>query len=359
MNPLIVPFFISHRGCSHRCVFCNQATISGSDGTFPSTVEVVAKIDAYRRTAGGRPLEVAFYGGTFTALPRLVQQRLLHPLQSLLASGTVASVRVSTRPDAIDQDIAATLRDMGVGVVELGVQSMDDRVLENAGRGHTAADVAAACGVLHREGVAVGIQLMVGLPGDSPGGSLETLRRVLDLKPAFLRLYPTLVMAGTELAEMYRNGVYQPLTLDEAVGCCKVLLHEALRADVPVIRCGLQDTPALGKTGSCIAGPHHPAFRQLLDGALFYDLMVRLAGDVPVAEKLVLTCAASRVSAVAGQRRTNLQRLHRECGLRVAAIREESGFSPCELGMSAGNFVRKGNLVQDLTYRMEDICRGR
>ncbi len=353
MKPLIVPFFISHRGCPHRCVFCDQTTISGSPGDIPSSTEILAKIAAFRDAAGERPVEAAFYGGTFTALPLSVQRRLLLTLWPLIVSGGLHSVRISTRPDAIDPDMIPFLRDMGVRTVELGVQSMDDRVLGGAGRGHDAAATVSACRALQKAGVSVGVQLMVGLPGDTPAGALVSLRRVLALHPAFLRIYPTLVIAGTRLEELYRAGEYTPLTLEGAVRCCKVMLLEALRAGVPVIRSGLQDSPELRDPGKVVAGPHHPAFRQLLDGELFYDLMLELAGEAPAYRPLTLVCAPARVSDVTGQLRSNIRRLWRSRGLRIAAIKTDPHFASLDLQVMSDSFVRKGNIVHDLTYRTE------
>jgi histone acetyltransferase (RNA polymerase elongator complex component) len=353
MKPLIVPFFISHRGCPHRCIFCDQTTISGSAGDIPATAEILAKISAYRDTAAGRPIEAAFYGGTFTALPCSVQQRLLQPLQPLIVAGTLQGVRISTRPDAVDPDIVHFLKEMGVRTVELGVQSMDDGVLARAGRGHTAADSATACHALQAAGMAVGVQIMVGLPGDTPARALASLRRVLALKPGFLRIYPTLVIAGTRLEGFYQAGEYAPLTVDGAVRCCKILVLEALRAGVPVIRSGLQDTPELRNPGNVVAGPHHPAFRQLVEGELFFDLLLELTGEAPHDRPLTLVCAPSRISDVAGQRRANVQRLYRSRGLKIAAIKGDPLFSPLDLQVTSDSFVRKGNIVHDLAYRAE------
>ena len=258
----IVPFFISHRGCPHRCIFCDQEKIAGSNGTFPSAAEIRDKVAAYRRTSGCREVEVAFYGGSFTSIPHEDQLRLLHPLQELLAAGEVSSIRISTRPDALDAAAAAFLHASGVATVELGVQSMDDAVLEQSERGHCAADVEKAVACLKGEGISVGLQLMPGLPGDSGEISVSSLMRVLDLQPDFLRIYPTVVVAGTPLSRRYAEGRYCPLTLEGAVRLCKILLHRALLARVPVVRIGLQPTTDLSRRGAILAGPYHPAFRQ-------------------------------------------------------------------------------------------------
>jgi len=349
MGSVIVPFFISQQGCPHQCVFCNQQRISGATGGVPSTAEILARIAYYRESAGNVPVEVAFYGGTFTNIPREVQERLLLPLQPLLASGAVVSVRISTRPDAIGSGVAEFLIGMGVRTVELGVQSMDDEVLSLAGRGHTATHAIDATRTLRRAGLSVGIQLMPGLPGDTAGKALASLDRVLALGPEFLRIYPALVIAGTRLADLYRSGDYQPLPLADAVRICKVMLHRALAADVRVIRIGLQANVELDG-GSVLAGPYHPAFRQLVESDICYDLLVKLVASRNAVSPVSVFCAPSRVSDVVGQRRANLLRLSREHGVKVAAVRGDPLLSPMEIVVDQGNGMRKGNMVPDLEY---------
>lgn len=350
---MIVPFFISHRGCPHQCVFCNQQRISGAEGTLPEACEILDRITVY--TASGRkgPVEVAFYGGTFTSLARVDQERMLFPLRPLLASGAVSAVRVSTRPDAIDAETVAFLRENGVGIVEVGVQSMDDEVLAMAGRGHVAADVERAAAVLQDAGIAVGVQLMPGLPGDTPAVSLHSLRRVLRLHPAFIRIYPTVVVDGTVLADMYRSGRYSPLGLSAAVSLCKIMLHEAMKADVPVIRIGLQPTADLEAPGAVLAGPWHPAFRQLVEGELLYDLAERLTAGFPGGSEVSIICAPSRVSDVVGQRRRNLERLRDHRGVRVTGVAGSTSLSPFALEIVHSGGTIAGNILEHLTYEQE------
>lgn len=319
MRAPIVPFFISHQGCPHRCIFCDQQTISGAAGGFPAPGELLARIERYV-DSGRRPLEVAFFGGTFTSLPRGEQERLLAPLQPLRAAGTVGAIRVSTRPDALTAETVAFLARMGVTVVELGVQSMADKVLAAAGRGHTAADVERAFALLHAGGLAAGAQLMPGLPGDSAELTLASLRRVLALGPALLRIYPTLVIAGTRLAEEYRQGTYVPLSLAEAVTLCAAMLLECKKGGVPVIRLGLQAAEELAAPGAVLAGPWHPAFRQLVESELWYSLLVRLVSGLASGTVITVNCPSGRVSDVVGQRRGNLERLRAECGVAVARV---------------------------------------
>ncbi|HEY5973884.1 MAG TPA: radical SAM protein, partial [Geobacteraceae bacterium] len=266
----IVPFFIPHQGCPHRCVYCDQRAVTGRIETLPTTTTLLATIADYRRTANDGPLEVAFYGGTFTALSLDLQESLLEPLQPLLVEGLVAAIRVSTRPDAITAAGAAMLREHGVGLVELGIQSLAESVLEQSDRGYGAAAVEQAFALLRAAGLKVGAQLMPGLPGDGPDTTQTTMARIIGLKPDLLRIYPTLVLAGTRLAELFQAGTYQPLTIAEAVAICKEMVQLAAVAGIPVGRVGLQPTAELAAPGVVLAGPYHPAFRQLVEGVRWF-----------------------------------------------------------------------------------------
>lgn len=345
MKPLIVPFFISHQGCPHKCVFCDQERISGQSSGLPATAEVLETIERFAASAVGRPLEVAFYGGTFTSLPRDEQDRLLAPLQPLIAKGRVASVRLSTRPDAVDDDTARFLAGRGVTIVELGVQSMDGEVLESAGRGHGAAHVERAFASLGSAGVAVGAQLMPGLPGDTPEKSLESLDRVLALGPACLRIYPTVVLAGTRLADLWRSGSYSPLGLDDAVSLCGAMLRRCLAASVPVIRIGLQPTEELERPGTILAGPWHPAFRQLVESELFRGLLERLAMDVPAGSGIEVACSPRRISDVAGQHRCNISRLRERFGVVVRRIVGDNRLPPYGLEIFYSGKIIAGSVL--------------
>ena len=345
MRPITVPFFISHQGCPHQCVFCNQVRIAGTAGGIPDDEALRAKVGAYRETSGGNPVEVAFFGGSFTAIPADDQERLLGPLQPLRERGEVSRIRISTRPDAIDSEHLAWLRGMGVATVEIGIQSMDDAVLDRSGRGHTAAQVVTACRLVKEAGMTLGAQLMPGLPGDTPALSMASLHEVLSLYPDFLRIYPTLVIAETRLAELYRTGEYVPLSLAGAVTLCKTLLRAALVAGVPVIRIGLQPTAELDCDGSVLAGPYHPAFRQLVEGELCLDLCRKLTTGLPRGTRVTIFCAPPRVSDVAGQRRYNLEALHRD-GVHVTSIIADPDLPRQELRVEAGVICRRGNLLE-------------
>lgn len=346
MKSLVVPFFIPHLGCPHRCVFCDQEKIAGARPILPSPHEITARIYEYRGSAPGRSVEVAFFGGTFTALPRADQERLLAPLQPLIAGGEVVKVRVSTRPDAVSADDASFLKRMGVRLVELGVQSMDDEVLELSGRGHQASHVEEAFRHLKKAGIAVGAQLMPGRPGDTEARSLASLERVLKLEPACLRIYPALVLEGTELARRYREGGYAPLSLPAAVTVGKQMLRAALKHGVPVLRIGLHPSIELAAPGVVLAGPEHPALGQLLESELYYDAARILAAEIPRGSRVVLSCHPRRISDLIGQRRRNLARLQEEFGIEVAAVQPREGLGRTVVALAWGGGERSVDLLE-------------
>ncbi len=356
MKKLTVPFFISHRGCPHRCVFCDQVKISGSAEELPEESELREKIAEYRNSGKRRLTEVAFFGGSFTALPLMVQERLLRPLQSLIDAGDVDGIRVSTRPDCIDAAATVFLKKQGVTTVELGAQSMDDDVLFSSGRGHGSRETEAAVSCLKESGITVGVQLMPGLPGDTPAKSLASLHRVLALKPDFLRIYPTLVIAGTPLEESYRQSSYIPMTLDEAVRLCKVMLLESMRQNVPIIRMGLQPTDELQKCGVIVAGPYHPAFRQLVDAELCLDLLSQIISYAPhSADPVTVFCSPSRISDVIGQNKSNKRLLKMRFGLNFTGVLPDTEMSQVELRVEFGGRKMTGNMLHDLQYGPE-VC---
>jgi histone acetyltransferase (RNA polymerase elongator complex component) len=351
VKKVTVPFFISHQGCTHTCIFCDQRTISGFSGEIPSNEDILAKIATWQSTAGERPLEVAFFGGSFTAMPVAVQDHLLQPLQPLLATGAIESVRISTRPDYIDAATVARLSGLGVTTIELGVQSMDDDVLDRAVRGHSAAASEAAIHSIKAGGLSVGAQLMPGLPGDTPAISFQTLKRVIAAGADFLRIYPVLVLRGTELARRFEAGEYIPMTLEAGVQLCKVLLHEAMLSAVPVIRIGLQADEGLNKN-TVLGGCWHPSLGRLTRSELYYDLLCKLMSPIPSGLPCTIHCHPSRISEVTGQGRINLTRL----GERVASaqVQADETLAKEELAVYSAGQSSKGNIVTDLHYTINE-----
>ncbi len=260
---LIIPIFIPFGGCTHQCVFCNQAGITGRDD-LPSTSEIPVTIEEHLGTwRGTGRREVAFYGGSFTGLSEGAQRAYLEVVKPYLDDNRIDGIRLSTRPDYISPTSLALLKEYGVETVELGLQSMDDKVLKLSGRGHLASDTVSAVELLKSEGFTVGLQLMPGLPGDTAELAVKTAKEAIKLAPDFVRVYPTLVIKDTPLFKLYERGDYEPWELEDMVSVCKEILSLFKEAGIKVIRVGLQTTEELRR--DFVAGPMHPSFRQLIE----------------------------------------------------------------------------------------------
>ena len=270
----IFPVFIPHAGCPHRCLFCAQDRTTGRTAV-PAPGEVAAWLESVIPARGEG--DIAFYGGTFTLLPTPLQSDYLAIARRYLDRGRVSGLRISTRPDALDAACVARLVECGVTTVEIGCQSFCANVLAASGRGHSPEAIAPAVLRCREAGLAVGLQLLPGLPGGDAGEALASLQRALDLAPDFLRIYPAVVLSGSGLAELWQRGEYCPWGLDQAVEVCADLLQQCFRAGVPVIRLGLQQDELL--QASILAGPHHPAFGQLVRSRLWRRALAAAGGD--------------------------------------------------------------------------------
>ena len=307
LKPLVIPVFIPHRGCPHQCLFCNQNAITGrtADGV-PQEIE--RTITTWLTRSHSRTgVQVAFYGGSFTCLPEGKQEQMLGAVQPFLRRGDVHCIRLSTRPDCVDSESCAFLKRMGVAIVELGLQSLDDDVLLRSRRGHTAEDCRRAVRVLKEAGIEVGVQLMPGLPGESGPSFFNGVRAVIDLAPAFVRLYPALVVNHSGLAEMYRLGDYRPLSLNRAVALCRRAKELFVRAGIRVVRVGLQPSATLEQ--ELLAGPYHPAFGELVAARDWFRRIRALFAGSPAEGKLTVQISERDLSAFLGPKRMNMQRL--------------------------------------------------
>jgi histone acetyltransferase (RNA polymerase elongator complex component) len=319
-KPLIVPIFLPHAGCPHRCVFCNQNAITRVPSGFPGNAELVSTIERFLGYGHKRKAvrQIAFFGGNFLGLDPTAVASLLSSAQGFVKAGRVDGIRFSTRPDSIDRRRLDLLSPYSVGTVELGVQSMIDDVLHRCRRGHTAAQTVAAVKRLKDDGYAVGLQVMVGLPGDSTQRALESARRLIDLQPEFVRIYPTLVLEGSPLAEWYRRGQFTPLSLDGAVDLVKTLYLMFVRHGIPVVRMGLQAERDLAEGGDVVAGPWHPAFGHLVQSRIYLD--AALAALKSDAGPMRIYVNPNSLSKMRGYKNRNLAKLRSECRSRKIEI---------------------------------------
>lgn len=307
----ILPIFVPHAGCPNQCVFCDQKRISGS--LFSASADTVT--EALAGLPAGAGYELAFYGGSFTAIPVREQESLLSAAAPALMNGRIASLRVSTRPDAVDEEVLDRLKFYGVKTVELGAQSMDDEALRQSGRGHTAADTERAAQLVRAAGLGLILQMMTGLPGSTEEKDVETARRLCTLQPDGVRIYPTVILRHTALEAMWRAGTYREHTVEDAVRvCCRILpLFE--EAGIPVIRLGLNPSEELSG-GAAVGGAYHPALGELVLSRRMREQAEALLRDVPPDDCITLAVAPERLSAMIGQHRENVLWLMERFSLR-------------------------------------------
>jgi len=312
-KPLIIPVFIPHSGCPHQCAFCNQSIITSETHPLPDAIFIQKEVDHFLRFKGNRSqVQLAFFGGNFLGLPPKTIVDLLACAQQLVRENKIDEIRCSTRPDTISESTLEIVKNYDLTTVELGVQSMDDRVLEQARRGHTREDTRNAAHLLKTYGIKTGMQMMVGLPGDTSQTALDTAAAICRLKPDFMRIYPLIVLEGSLLTRWYRQGQYTPMELSESVSLVKELYKIFTEHKIPVIRMGLQASDLLQDPESMVAGPWHPAFGHLVFSELFLDKTlaeIKKRYPVMVPEKLSLIVHPASQSRLRGDKNHNVQLL--------------------------------------------------
>ena len=344
MKHINVALFVVHKGCPHTCSFCNQRSISGS------TVEITAEVHEAAATAikslseseaaGG---EIAFFGGSFTMVERGYMISLLEAAYEYVSKGIFKGIRLSTRPDGIDPEICEILKRYGVTAVELGAQSLSDRVLTMNERGHTAADVEAAHAMLRGYGFETGLQMMTGLYGSEDADSIETARRIVEMHPDTVRIYPTVVLRGTRLCELAESGEFKPKGLPETVELCSKLIPMFENAGIKVIRVGLHSGGGVEK--GFVAGAYHPALRELCEGRIYLNAALERLGGLP-SGRYLLGVAPGENSKMTGQRKCNIIAL-RERGW-DCTVKCREGLKKYEVDAAAlpGQAADKGQVIR-------------
>lgn len=316
----IIPVFVPHLGCPNDCVFCNQRRISGEQlPAGPDTVKNAIENAAFLPAGGKRQL--AFYGGSFTAIPVVQQEALLAVAKRCLDRGDISSIRLSTRPDAIDHEVLNRLRFFGVETIELGAQSLDDEVLMLSGRGHTAEDVENASRLIKSRGFKLILQMMTGLPGDTPEKDIETAKKIIALKPDGVRIYPTVIVRDTALFDMWQAGSYPEHTVDAAVQVCAELLPLFEAAGIPVIRLGLNPTDDLSG-GDAAGGAYHPALGELVKSRIMLRQAEPLFAGIEPESRVTLEVGRGKSSQMVGQRRSNILYLKEKFALKELKVKE-------------------------------------
>ena len=315
MKHYIIPIFVPHLGCPNDCVFCNQKSISGQQKMITKE-EIKNTIDFYLENIKDKQAkkEVAFFGGSFTGIDVEKQEEFLQTAYGYIKKGKIDSIRISTRPDYIDKTILKRLKKYKVKTIELGVQTANDYILKQCKRNHTFEDVKKASKLIRWYGFNLGHQMMVGLPDSTKIDEINTARELIKLKPKMVRIYPVLVIKNTRLEKDYLDGKYKPLTVIQAVETCKEIVPMFMKKGIEVIRIGLQNTDEITdpsiKGSEVVAGPYHPAFRQLVESSLWYDNIIEKMKELNVkVKKVKITVNPKDVNNVIGHKRENIDKL--------------------------------------------------
>ena len=325
----IIPIFVPHLGCPNNCTFCNQKRISGQT-KMVTAKDVKETIEYYLKNFkdNHKYVEVAFFGGSFTAIDKEKQIELLEAAQEYIENKLVNSIRISTRPDCIDKGILKRMKKYHVKTIELGVQSTNNYILSKCKRGHTGEDVKKASKLIRRYGFILGHQMMVGLPESTKQDEVNTAKELIRLKPKIVRIYPVLVIKDTELADEYNRGEYTPLTVGQAVERCKEIVDLFNRNKINVIRIGLQNTEEISdpstEKSSVVAGPYHPAFRQLVESSMWYEAIVAKIKKVNAKVKKVKILANDiNINNIIGHKKENIEKLKEIYDVDVVIERDE------------------------------------
>ncbi len=332
----IIPIFVPHEGCPHNCVFCNQRKIAQDTSVSAADVENTLSVAFENSDCVGA--EIAFYGGSFTAIDVERQEELLSAAAPYIEKGLSSGIRISTRPDCIDETCLKRLKRFGVHTIELGAQSMCDDVLLKAGRGHTAKDVCDASKLIKAHGFHLGLQVMTGLPSDTLDKTIETAEETAALSPDFVRIYPVVVVTDTPLYDMWKAGQYTPLTVSEAADRAGAMLEIFLNAHIDVIRIGLNPNEELSG-GGAVAGGYHPALGEMARSRVYRQKAEELLSPAKFnGGEAVLTVGKGCTSLMTGIKRENITYLIKtygdRCGFSRITIREDDALARYEVKCS-------------------------
>lgn len=304
-----IPIFIPQLACPFQCVFCDQEKITAR-GHIPGILETRNTIEEYLKSfpKGKKHVEIGFFGGTFTGIPVEEQEKYLQVAHDYLEKGLLQGIRLSTRPDYIDEPRLQLLKKYGVTTVELGAQSCDDEVLIQSARGHTAEDIEMASRLIINKGFRLGLQMMIGLPGDTLEKAVFTAKKIIELGAVETRIYPLLVIKDTTIEKWYHQGKYTPLSLEETLSWLKELILLFEDSGVEVTRVGLHSSVGLETGKELIAGPWHPSIRELAMTELWWDRLNVLTAFEGI-DELRITVHPSQYNFAVGYYGKNRKRL--------------------------------------------------
>lgn len=338
----IIPVFVPHSGCPFDCIFCNQKKITGLDTTLTAN-QIEEQIKDYAQSIGekmDKHIEIAFFGGSFTGIDKDKQIEFLEIASRWYEDGYVDDIRLSTRPDYINTEILTCLRKYNVTIIELGVQSLDEEILKKSFRGHSPESVLEASKLIKEMGFKLGLQMMLGLPGDNFYRAMDTAKKLISYGPDFVRIYPTLVIRGTQLEELFLRGNYKPLDVDTAVSISKELYKLFNKNNIPIIRIGLQPTENIMEGRDVIAGPFHPAFRQLVVAEIYKESIDDfLASYEEKINKIKFYVNPRSVSNVVGMKKSNINYFRSKYGVKEIEISKDSDLLKNEIKIQLNDNV--------------------
>ncbi|MBE7037816.1 MAG: radical SAM protein [Ruminococcaceae bacterium] len=326
MKTFNIPIFVPHKGCPHDCIFCNQKRITGQilDITAQDVINTIEEnLASINSIEGKKYIEIAFFGGSFTAIEKSLRQSLCKIAHTYLKEGRINGIRCSTRPDCIDDEILKELKEYGFTAIELGVQSTDDEVLLKSGRGHNSKATFYASKLIKEYGFSLGLQMMIGLLGDTYEKSIKTAKDIISLKPDCVRVYPTLVIKDTHLYDMMQNGTYTPITLDYTVKILAEILDMFYKEKINVIRVGLQTTDEVNE--KTVTGPYHPAIRELAEGEIFKNKIEKFILENNLKNTKIIIFASSRnISKISGQNKKNSRYFYQKYKIKTKYVTDNT-----------------------------------
>ncbi|MCF0125439.1 MAG: radical SAM protein [Clostridia bacterium] len=339
----IIPIFVPHLGCPNDCIFCNQKSISGQK-TQMTSKEAKEIIENYLKEMNNQEaqIEIAFFGGSFTAIEKEKQEELLSVAYEYIENKKVDSIRISTRPDCIDKSTLKMLKKYKVKTIELGVQSANDYVLKRANRGHTFEDVKKASRLIRLYRFNLGHQMMIGLPESTRIDEINTAKALIKLKPKMIRIYPVLVVKNTKLEKEYKDGKYEPLTVVQAVETSKEIVKLFIKKKIDIIRIGLQNTDEItepqNEESQVVAGPYHPALRQLVESGLWYDVILKKIKKLNTkVKKVEVVVNPVDANNVIGHKKENVKKLREIYNVEMV-LKQEQKMKP---GKSKINIIEE------------------
>ncbi|CCL85530.1 radical SAM protein [Clostridioides difficile] len=353
MKKRIIPIFVPHKGCPHDCIFCNQKKITGvsADVTSEDARNIIEEcLETIDKDAD---VEIAFFGGSFTAIDIDIQKSLLSVAKEYVEKGLVKDIRMSTRPDCIDEDILSMLKEYKTSIIELGVQSLDEKVLLDSIRGHQSEIVYKSSKMIKNSGIKLGLQMMIGLPADTEEKCIFTAKKFVELKPDCVRVYPTLVVKDTGLEKLMEQNKYNPFTLEESVNIVKKVLVLFYVNNINVIRVGLQATDDIQIGKAVLAGPYHPAFRELVEADMIKDYLEFVILQNKNIKQMLVKSNKKNISKIIGNKKTNVKYMEEKFGVLLKTQESDLDINQLEIVLDGKSLISAN--MRDIHRKLYDI----